>query len=80
MGYPGHIWTHGLDYHQRETEIRRIYAGAPDASALLARYGVEYMVVGPQERALVPVNDAFFERYSMVVEVGEYRLYKNTRP
>jgi hypothetical protein len=80
MGYPGHIWTHGLDYLQREMEIKRIYAGAPDASALLARYGVEYMVVSPQERALVRVNDAFFEGYSMVEQVGEYRLYKNTRP
>jgi hypothetical protein len=80
MGYPGHIWTHGLDYRQRESEIRRIYAGAPAASALLARYNVQYMVVGPQERAFVPLNDAFFERYNMVVEVGEYRLYKNTLP
>ncbi|HEX8774403.1 MAG TPA: hypothetical protein VF735_12565 [Pyrinomonadaceae bacterium] len=80
MGYPGHIWTHGLDYRQRELEIGRIYAGAPDASALLARYDVQYIVVGPQERAFVHVNDAFFERYSMVVEVGEYRLYKNALP
>ncbi|HEX8144319.1 MAG TPA: hypothetical protein VF553_17090 [Pyrinomonadaceae bacterium] len=80
MGYPGHIWTHGLDYRQREAEIRRIYAGGPDASALLARYGVEYMVTSPLERAQMPVNDAFFERYEMVEEIGEYRLYKNTRP
>ena len=27
MGYPGHIWTHGLEYRQREGEIRRLYAG-----------------------------------------------------
>jgi len=33
MGYPGHIWTHGLDYGPRETEIKRIYAGAPDAES-----------------------------------------------
>lgn len=80
MGYPGHIWTHGLDYRQREAELKRIYVGATDASALLTRYNVDYIVVGPQERAFVPVNEAFFERYNMVVEVGEYRLYKNARP
>jgi hypothetical protein len=81
MGYPGHIWTHGLEYRQREAEIRRIYAGAPDSTALLARYGVEYVVLGPQERAApLTVNDAFFERYKLVGEVGDYRLYKIARP
>src|SRR5260370_21292214 len=48
MGYPGHIWTHGLDYGPRETEIKRIYAGAPDAESLLAKYGVDYVVIDPQ--------------------------------
>ena len=38
MGYPGHIWTHGLEFAPREGEIKRIYAGAPDAEALLGKY------------------------------------------
>jgi hypothetical protein len=81
MGYAGHLWSHGIDYASREAEVRRIYAGAPDASALLASYGVEYAVVGPLERAALPVNEAFFERYQKVGETaGGYRLYKITRP
>ena len=28
LGYPGHIWSQGLDAGSREDEIRRIYAGA----------------------------------------------------
>ncbi|HEV7859079.1 MAG TPA: hypothetical protein VGO91_10725 [Pyrinomonadaceae bacterium] len=78
MGYPGHIWTHGLDYVEREREIKQIYAGGPGADNLLARYGVDYVVVGPLEKLLMPVNDSFFAKYAKVGEAGEYRLYKIT--
>ena len=80
MGYPGHIWTHGLDYTQRESEIRRIYAGGSDAGLLLQKYGVQYAVVGPHEHYLMTVNDHFFERFQLIGEVGGYRLYKITKP
>ncbi len=78
MGYPGHIWTHGLDYTQREAEIKRIYAGGSDAPLLLQKYGVQYAVVGPHERNLMTVNDQFFSRFQVIGEVGGYRLYKIT--
>lgn len=80
MGYAGHLWSHGIDYTAREADIRRIYAGAPDADALLARYKVEYVVVGTLERAALTVNEAFFQRYPKVVETDGYRLYKIARP
>ncbi|HEY3102538.1 MAG TPA: hypothetical protein VGJ69_03030 [Pyrinomonadaceae bacterium] len=76
MGYPGHIWTHGLDYGPREQEIQEIYSGAPDAAALLAKYRVDYVVISPQEFAVVRPNVAFFEQYPEVANVGDYHLYK----
>src|SRR6185437_1783985 len=76
MGYPGHIWTHGLEYLQRESEIKRIYLGTPDAEQLIRNYGIEYLVVGPQERIVTQVNDRFVSRFQKVGEVGEYTLYK----
>lgn len=76
MGYPGHIWTHGLEFVQREGEIKRIYRGAPDADQLMNIYGVDYAVVGPHEKVVTPINENFFERFEKVGEVGEYRLYK----
>jgi len=76
MGYPGHIWTHGLEFAEREREIKRIYSGAPDADQLLRDYKIDYAVVGPLERLVMPVNDQFFARYQLVGEVGDYRLYK----
>ena len=79
MGYPGHIWTHGLDFGPREAEIKRIYAGAPDAAALLGKYSVDYVVVSPQEHAVVNPNLEFLSRYPEVANIGEYHLYKITK-
>ncbi len=76
MGYPGHVWTHGLEFGPRESEIRRVYAGAPDANAILRKYRVDYAVVSPLEKNIMNVNDQFFSSFQLVGEVGEYRLYK----
>ena len=76
MGYPGHIWTHGLEFVQREGEIKRIYLGSPDAEQLIRKYGIEYAVAGPHERVVTPMNELFFSRFEKVGEVGEYKLYK----
>jgi hypothetical protein len=76
MGYPGHIWTHGLEFVQREREIKRIYLGAPDADQLLRNYNIEYAVIGPHEGVVTPHNEKFFTRFEKVGEVGGYSLYK----
>ena len=35
LGYPGWMWSRGLDYSQRSADIERIYSGEPEADALL---------------------------------------------
>ena len=84
LGYPGHVWSHGIDNFPREADLKGIYSGSPAASGLIARDGIEYVVVGPLEREElkkygVMVNEAFFRQFTKVGEAGEYRLYK-TRP
>ena len=79
MGYPGHIWTHGIDPAPREKDIRQIYGGAPNAPVLMAKYGVDYVVIDPQERSVMNVNDSYFRRYPEIATIGEYHLYKITK-
>jgi len=76
MGYPGHIWTHGLEFVQRESDVKRIYSGAPNADQLFKSYNIDYAVVGPLEKLVMPVNDQFFSQFQKVGEVGGYQLYK----
>ncbi|MDX6713333.1 MAG: hypothetical protein QOH96_4349 [Blastocatellia bacterium] len=81
MGYPGHIWTHGLEFSQRATEIRMMYAGGSNALPLMKKYGVDYVVVSGIENSEMSVNNLFFEEsMTKVGEVGEYRLYKVPSP
>lgn len=76
MGYPGHIWTHGLDFVPRLSEIKRVYAGSPDAISILSKYRVGYVVVSPLEKSQLAVNEQFFSNFELAGEVGGYRLYK----
>jgi hypothetical protein len=74
LGYPGHIWSQGLDGGTREADIARIYAGDAQAPALLDRYGVDYILVGPEERARLAINEFFLSRYPIVEQSGGYVL------
>jgi hypothetical protein len=80
LGYGGHLWSQGIDYSPREAEVKNIYAGGASADALLAKYGVDYVVVSPLEHDAVQVNDSYFTHFEKVGKIGEYRLYKVTRP
>ncbi|HEX7295638.1 MAG TPA: hypothetical protein VF251_07810 [Pyrinomonadaceae bacterium] len=79
MGYPGHIWTHGLNFVRREGDLKRMYQGGGDADQLLQNYQIQYVVIGPLERLVMPVNEQFFSQYPTIGEVGEYKLYKVQR-
>lgn len=76
MGYPGHLWSHGLDYRSREADIRAIYGGSAAAARLIEEYGIEFVVVGPHERSQAAVNDGFFKRYTEIGAIEGYRLFQ----
>jgi hypothetical protein len=73
-GYSGWTWSRGLNSSQRETDIRKIYAGAPDAKNLVQKYHVDYVLIGPSERSL-PVNPEYWKHCSKLSQIGEYQLY-----
>jgi hypothetical protein len=79
VGNPLHVASHGFDYKSRDRDIRRIYEGHADAVSLLERYGIEYVVVGLEERDRLSVDDRFFETQSLIGEAGGFALYKVRR-
>jgi len=67
----------GIDYKDRGADMARIYSGANDAPALLRRYRVRYVVVGPSERSMYKINERYFaEHYRAVLRSGKYTVYK----
>jgi hypothetical protein len=76
LGYPGWMWSRGLDYSQRSADIQSIYSGGPGADTLLRRYGVDYVLIGPSEFASFTVNEQFWEQYPRLSQAGAYRIYQ----
>ncbi len=76
VGYPGHIWSQGLDAGTREEDVKRIYGGGPGAPALLARYGIDHVLVGPRERSIPGLSEDWLSALDRVAERGEYALYR----
>lgn len=76
MRYPGHLNSHGIDYGQRENDVKMIYSGGPQADELLKKYGVEYVLISPEERSSMRANEAFFSRFPVAAESGQYKIYK----
>lgn len=76
MRYGGHLSSYGIDFGEREADVKRIYAGDAAASILLRKYNVEYVLISPEERSNLTVNEEFFRKFPIVAEVGKYQVYK----
>ncbi|MBX3298010.1 MAG: hypothetical protein KF736_00945 [Acidobacteria bacterium] len=75
--YTGHLASHGIDFAARESDVRTIYAGGGVAELLLKKNNISYVVVSPEERASgFVVNEAFFSRFPIEAESGQYRIYR----
>jgi hypothetical protein len=77
MGYPGHLWTHGIDYQRRELEVATIYRGGSNTLEPLSRLGVNYVIIGPAERTQLAVDENYFASlYPAVIDHAGYRVYR----
>lgn len=92
MGYEGWLWSHGIPWEEitaRKADIKAMYEGN---YTLLQKYGIEYVCIGPFERAFAAenqftINDAAFEdgsryelTYNAEVKGERWRLYKVSTP
>ena len=76
MRYPGHLSSHGINYGGRESDVKRMYQGGDVAIQLMEQYGIEYVLISPEERNLGAINEQFFGRFPVAAESGQYRVYK----
>ena len=76
MRYGGHLASYGIDFSERENEVKRIYAGDAAAEILLKKYNIEYVLISPEENSNLTVNENYFRRFPIVAEAGQYRVYQ----
>jgi hypothetical protein len=79
VGYPGWLWTYGLgDFEQKGADQRLILQGAQSTPDLVDKYGIGYVLIGPQELA-DPRNanvTYWSQNGTLVYTNGEYSVYK----
>ena len=75
MGYPGHLWTHGIDFRERANDIETIFStGSPE---LLHKYGAGYVLIGPVEVSQMNADPSVFQNSThQVFDHNGYKLLK----
>ncbi len=77
MGYPGHLWSHGIKFDDRDRDLKTMYRGGAEAERLFKQYGIDYVVVGPIEYSEFNADDGYFaEKYKAVIDEAGYRVYQ----
>jgi hypothetical protein len=80
IGYPGWLWTYGLpDYVQKGADDKRILDGDPSTPELVRQYGVDYVMIGPQELPRGASRAYWDEHGTLVYDNGEYAVYRVSR-
>lgn len=71
------VWTHGLDWTTRETDIKKMYQGDKQEKELFEKYRIAYVLMGDQERNDLKASEDFFNaNYPLVFQLGSVKIYK----
>lgn len=80
MGYRGWLWTHGIDYRQRETDVINMYEGNDQSLGLIEKYGVNYILIEQDKINDFHINQNFFisnpEQFSLVYQSLNYLVFR----
>jgi hypothetical protein len=79
MGYPGWLWSWGIDYRDTERRIQQILLGGPDADEELKRFRPKWIVLDERKKVGgASANLHYFEsRFRRVLEAGPWRVYSS---
>ena len=75
MGYPGWLWTYGIDYLPRQADVAKMYQGGGE---LLKQYRVDYVVIGPDEKTQgLEINETYFAaNFPLIFDESGYKLFQ----
>ncbi len=80
MGYRGWLWTHGIDYRQREADVMDMYEGNSQSLDLIKKYDVNYVLIEQDKVSDFHINEGFFinhsDKFTLVYQSLNYLLFK----
>ena len=72
MGFPGHLWSHGLNYRPVELKLQSLMDSDAGWQATAKELGADYLFWGPLEQAHYPDSDKEWEGTCKVVAQGPW--------
>lgn len=75
LGFEGWLWSHGIDYSQREKDVHVIFLGSQESESLIKQYKINYVTIGPQERAQFSINESYFQRYQSLTPGKGWQIF-----
>ena len=84
-GSPGRLNDLGVDWYTRDQDLRNLYANPSEADAIIRRYDIDYIVVGPYEKSMFisesdrnqGIDDSYLNHFgALVYSTGGYWIYE----
>lgn len=76
-GFPGWLWTRGINYHQREEDIRNYYQNPEKYDQIIDKYQIKYILLDDQVRYDFGADLGVFQQlYPEVFNQNQYHLFK----
>ena len=76
LGFKGWLWTYGLDYLRQEKAVKLLFEGGEKAIKTIEDFEIDYVVIGPKEKAK-EINEQFYEdNFEAVYELGGTKIFK----
>ncbi len=75
VGFHGWLWTYGLNYSQREIDVRNMLAGQSNQD-LFKKYNISYVILFENEQDNYVINYDFFDQYQLIYNQDGYKIYQ----
>jgi hypothetical protein len=77
MGYPGHLWSHGIDYSKTEIQLDEFMNGSPNWIESAKALKLTHVYWGPEEKLKWGKNARIWQsRLALVARSGEHEVYE----
>jgi hypothetical protein len=79
MGYRGWLWTHGINYTEKESDILDIYHADAGHENLLVKYGINYILLEKNKTNDLGINYGYYQtqsKFQPIYESDNYLLFK----
>lgn len=74
VGYHGWLWTYGLNYYQKDVDVKNMLAGRASQS-LFEKYNISNVIFFNEQTDYV-INRDYFNQYKLIYDQDGYKIYE----